>query len=210
MGGMARFRDPITQSLNFRDQLIVASQLTRHPRPDPPARIRVSRKVAVEKLELETLSCRPIPTGRLVVGSQHNRPARLARIAPPENAESIAFCSHLGALDTVDISRKLCRGQPVSFHRRRPTVPKAGWPAAHPSRLAGLAQAIESCAAWHLTVQPITEPSAADHEVLALFLGLKSEDATGARISLASECIHDATFRSGMRANCIMTRTHHR
>ena len=82
--------------------------------------------MAVEKLELETLSCRPGPTGRFVVGNQHNCPARLARIAPPENAKTIAFCSRLGALDTVDISRKLCRGEPVSFHRRRPTVPKAG------------------------------------------------------------------------------------
>jgi hypothetical protein len=143
--------------------------------------------MAVEKLELETLSCCPGPTGRLVVGNQHNRPPRFARIAPPENAEPIAFCSHLGAPDTVDISRKLCRGQAVSFHRRRPTVPKASWPAAHSSRLAGLAQSVEGRTARHLAVRPIAEPRTTDHEIGALRLGLKSEDATGLWISPASE-----------------------
>jgi hypothetical protein len=125
--------------------------------------------------------------GNFIGRHQHNCPARLARIAPPENAKPIAFCSHLGALDTVDISRKLCRGQPVSFHRRRPTVPKAGWPAAHPSRLAGLAQAIESRTARHLAVRPIAEPCATDHEIGALFRRLKSRDTTGLWISPASE-----------------------
>jgi len=80
----------------------------------------------------------------------------------------------------------MCGRQSVPFHRGRATVPKAGRPAAHSRRPAGLAQAIESRAARHLAVQPIAEPRAADQEVLALFRGLKSEDAAGSRISPAS------------------------
>jgi hypothetical protein len=58
--------------------------------------------------------------------------------------------------------------------------------AAHPRRPARLAQTIDRGAARHLAVRPIAEPRAADHEVLALRLGLKSEDATVSRISPAS------------------------
>jgi len=63
---------------------------------------------------------------------------------------------------------------------------EAGRMAAHPRCPARLAQTIEGRAARHLAVQPIAEPRAADQEVLALFRGLKSEDAAGSRISPAS------------------------
>jgi hypothetical protein len=53
--GMARLRDPITQSPDFRDQLVVANQSARHTRPDPPAGIRERRKFAVEDVKVETL-----------------------------------------------------------------------------------------------------------------------------------------------------------
>jgi hypothetical protein len=194
MDPMTRLRDPITQSHKFRNQVVVANQSARHTRPYPPTRIGECRKFAVKNVELETLPSCPCSAGRLVFGDQQDCPARLARIAPPENAQPIAFCSHLGALDTVDISRKLCSGQPVSFHRRRPAMPKAGWPAAHPSRLAGLAQSVEGRATRHRAVRPIAEPRASNHEVVAVRLGLKSEDAAGLWISPFSEGVHNAIF----------------
>ena len=51
----------------------------------------------------------------------------------------------------------------------------------------------EPCKAARM-VRPIAELRASNHEVVALCLGLKSEDATGSWISPASEGIHDATF----------------
>ena len=86
------------------------------------------------------------------------------------------------------------RPPPRPFGCSTSAVAEAGRPAAHPRCPAGLTQAIESRAARHLAIQPIAEPRAANHEVVALRLGLKSVDAAGSWISRSSACIHDATF----------------
>ena len=183
----ARLRDLTAQSRKFCSQFLVAHEATRHPRPHPPARIGKRRKVAVQHIKLEAAPRCPCSTRRLIVGDKDDRPARLARIAPPETAQPVAFCSHPSPLAPVDVTGKVCGRQPRPFGRSTSAVTEAGRPAAHPSRLAGLAQAIESRAARHLAVRPIAEPRAADHEVLALRFGLKSRDAAGSWIAPASE-----------------------
>ena len=82
---------------------------------------------------------------------------------------------------------------------------KAGRPAAHWGRLAALAQSVQRRAARHLTVRPIAEPSATDHEVLALFRRLKSGDTTGSWVSPAFIRVHAKSPRCATRADCIMT-----
>ena len=100
----ACLRNPVAQSRKLGGQVVVADQTARHARPYPPARIGERRKVAVEDIELEALPRCPCSTGRLIGGDQHDRPAGLARIAPPEDAQPVAFRSHLGALDAVHVS----------------------------------------------------------------------------------------------------------
>jgi hypothetical protein len=176
----AGLHDPIAQSHKLDGQVIVTDQTARHPRPYPPAGIRVSRKVAVENIELETLSCCPGATGRLVGGDQHNRPAGLARIAPPEDAEPIACSSHLRSLDPSKVSGQMCCREPISLKR---TVAEAGRMAAHPRRLARLTKAVGRGAARHLPVRPVTKTITGEHEFMSLRVGLKSEYAPGSRVS---------------------------
>jgi hypothetical protein len=181
---MACLHDPVAQSRKLGDEVGIADQTARHPRPYPPARIGERWKVVVEDIELEALPRCPCPAGRLVSVDEHNRPSGLARISPPEDAQPVALGSHLGTLDAVQVCGQVCGRQPRPFTCAA-AVAEASRSAAHPRCLAGLAQAIESRAARHLAVQPIAEPRAANHEVLALRLGLKSEDAAGSRISPA-------------------------
>ena len=103
----ACLRNPVAQSRKLGGQVVVADQTARHPRPYPPARIGERRKIAVEDIELKALPCCPCSAGRLIGGVQHDRPAGLARIAPPETAQPVAFGSHLGALDAVDVAGKM-------------------------------------------------------------------------------------------------------
>src|SRR6516165_10243463 len=84
-----RLHDLITQSHKLDGQVIVTDQTTRHTRPYPPARIRECRKFAVENVELETLPNCPCLAGSFIGRHQRDRPARLARIAPPGNAHPI-------------------------------------------------------------------------------------------------------------------------
>jgi hypothetical protein len=125
--------------------------------------------------------------GSFIGSHQHDRPARLARIATPENAEPVAFCSRLGTLDTADVSGQVCSNQPIPLHRSRATVPKAGRSTTHPSRFTGLAESVQRRAARHLAVRPIAEPRATDHEIVPLFRGAESRDATGSWVSPTSE-----------------------
>jgi hypothetical protein len=66
MDPMARLRDPITQLRKFRDQLIVADQTARHPRPYPPARIGERRKFVIQYFEVEALPSCPCLTGSFI------------------------------------------------------------------------------------------------------------------------------------------------
>jgi hypothetical protein len=100
----ARLHDPTAQSHKFLSQVVLAQQAAGRARPNPSARIGKRWKVAVEGIELKALTRRPCSTGCFIIRDQHNRPAGLARIATPENAEPVAFCSHLGTLDTIDVS----------------------------------------------------------------------------------------------------------
>ena len=189
-----RLRDPTAQPRKLGGQIVFAHQSARLPRPYPPASIGERWKVVVEEIELQALPRCPCSAGRLVVGGQHDRPAGLARISPPEDAQPVALGSRLGTLNAIQISRQMRGRQPRPFGYSASAVAEAARSSAHPGCLAGLAQAIESCAARHLAVQPIAEPRAANHEVVALRLGLKSEDAAVSWISPASGRIHDATF----------------
>jgi hypothetical protein len=191
---MALLHDPTAQSCKFRGQVIVADQPARIPRKNPPERIGERWKIAVEKIELKAMPRCPCSAGRLISGNQGNCLARLARIAAPESAQPVTFRAHLGALDTVQISRKMCSGQTVPFHRSRATMPKAERPAAHSRRPARHTQFVQSQANWHLPGRSIAEPRATDHEVVALRFRLETEDATGSWISQASERFHDVTF----------------
>ncbi|MEY9642933.1 hypothetical protein ABIF66_011187 [Bradyrhizobium japonicum] len=185
IGGTACLHDPIAQSRKFQNQIVLTDQASRDTRPNPPERVGEGWKVAIEELELEALPSRPCLASCFVRGSQHNRPARLARIAAPENAEPITFRSHLSALDAVQVSRKVGGHKPCPLGRS--VVAKAGLLVLHSRRSTGLTKAREGCATWHLTVRPIAEPRAADHEVLALRLRLKPENAAGCWVSLASQ-----------------------
>jgi len=147
--------------------------------------VLVLRQMTVQHIKLETVLRCPCSTRRLIGRCQHDCLAGLARISPPEDAQPVALGSDLGALDTVEVAGKVRSGQAGSFDTTT-AMAEGGLMAAHPGCLAGLAQAIGSRAARHLAVQPIAEPRAADQEVLALFRGLKSEDAAGSRISPAS------------------------
>jgi hypothetical protein len=189
-----RLHDLITQSHKLDGQVIVTDQTTRHTRPYPPARIRECRKFAVENVELETLPNCPCLAGSFIGRHQRDRPARLARIAPPGNAHPIAVRTHLGAQDAVHISRKLRSNQSVTFGCSRSAVPKAGGPTAHPGGLTRLAQAVNSHAARHQTVRSVAAPRASSHEVFALRFGLKSEHATRSVISPAYGRFHHEAF----------------
>jgi len=91
-----------------------------------------------------------------------------------------------------------------------PPCLKPGRPAAHPGRLAALAQSVQRRAARHLTVRPIAESCATDHEVMALFRGLKSGDATGSWVSPTFIRVHAVSSRCATRADCIMTQPRRR
>jgi hypothetical protein len=88
----------------------------------------------------------------------------------------------------------VCGRQPRPFHRSRATVPEASRPAAHPGRTAGLAKTVLRRASRHQTIRPVAEPRTGRHEVLALRLGLKSEDAASSFVSPTSGRFHDTIF----------------
>src|SRR4029077_14323643 len=68
----ACLRNPVAQSGKLGNQLLVADETVRHPRPYPPARIRERRKIAVEDIELEASLRGPCPAGRLIGGVKHD------------------------------------------------------------------------------------------------------------------------------------------
>ena len=172
----ARLRDLAAQSRKFCSQFVVAHEAARHARPHPPARIGERRKcrAAHARHVASSLATRMI----VLPGSRGSRRQRL---------RSRLRSDRIPARWMRSTSPEGVRPPAAPVWQQHSAVAEAGRPAAHPSRLAGLAQAIESRAARHLAVRPIAEPRAADHEVLALRFGLKSGDAAGSWVSPASE-----------------------
>jgi len=144
-------------------------------------------------MQLKTLSRCPGSTGRLIVGDELDRSTGYRRISLPQHPQPIAVQSHLRTLDPGCVAGKTCRHQPRPLDCA-PAVVEAGRMAAHACRLARLAQTVRRSAARHLPVRPVAEPRASSHEVFALRLGLKSEDAAGSWVSRASERFHDVIF----------------
>jgi hypothetical protein len=138
--------------------------------------------VAIERIEPETLPCCPGPTGRFVLGNQHNRPAGVTRIAPPQDAEPIACSPHLRSLYPSKVSGQMCCREAVLLGRAT-GMAEASRMAAHPRRLAWLTKAVGRVAARHLAVRPAAKTIAGEHEIVSLCIGLKSEYAPGPGVS---------------------------